>query len=419
MTEAPPGEPAIRRAEPADADGVGDVWLASWRATFDFPPGHPDTDVRAWLRDELLPATESWVAVDETGRVIGVMALSSTMIEQLYIAPDWIGHGLGSRFVALAKERRPGGLDLYCFQVNVRARRFYEGHGFVAVASGDGTGNEERQPDIRYAWTPTPHVRSADGTPIADFWSGDGPPLILVHGASADHTTFRVIGPRFADSFTVHAIDRRGRGASGDTLPYSIEREYEDVAAVAESISSETGAPIDVFGHSYGGRCALGAALRTTAIRRVICYEGAPAPSTTPYQDPDLVERLTALAAAGDHETVFMTFLREVVGMNADDLAAYRADPVWPRRVAAAPTIVRELRAEIEPAAGLETLGAVRQPVLQLLGGASVPAFAAATRALDARLADGRIVIIPGAKHAAHHTHPGAVVEAVSTFLEV
>jgi len=419
MTEASPGEPAIRRAEPADADGVGAVWLTSWRATFDFPPGHPDADVRAWLREELLPSTESWVAVDETGRIIGVMALSSTMIEQLYIAPDWIGRGLGTRFVALAKERRPDGLDLYCFQVNERARRFYEGRGFVAVAFGDGAGNEEGQPDIRYAWTPTPHVRSADGTPIADFRSGIGPPLILVHGASADHTTFRVVGPRLADAFTVHAIDRRGRGASGDTLPYAIEREYEDVAAVAESISAETGAPVDVFGHSYGGRCALGAALRTTAIRRVICYEGAPAPSTTPYQDPDLVERLTALAAAGEHETVFTTFLRQVVGMSADDLAAYRADPIWPRRVAAARTIVRELRAEVEPAAGLQTLGAIRQPVLQLLGGASMPAFAAATRALDARLADGRIVIIPGAKHAAHHTHPDAVVEAVRTFLEV
>jgi pimeloyl-ACP methyl ester carboxylesterase len=99
-------------------------------------------------------------------------------------------------------------------------------------------------------------------------------------------------------------------------------------------------------------------------------------------------------------------------------VAAYRADPVWPLRVAAAHTIPRELLAEGEAeAAGLETLGRVPQPVLQLLGGESLPAFAESTAALDAHLTDGRVVVIPGARHAAHHTHPGAFVEAVTAFL--
>ena len=100
------------------------------------------------------------------------------------------------------------------------------------------------------------------------FSTGGGPPLILVHGASADHTTFRVVGPRFAERFTVHAIDRRGRGASGDGPAYAIEREYEDVAAVAETLAAGSGTAVAVFGHSYGGRCALGAALLTGTIRR-------------------------------------------------------------------------------------------------------------------------------------------------------
>ena len=106
----------------------------------------------------------------------------------------------------------------------------------------------------------------------------DGPPLLLVHGTTADHTTFRVVGPRFAGTRAVHAIDRRGRGASGDTLPYSIEREFEDVAAVAEALAATSGRASTSIGHSYGGRCALGAAMRTDAIRRVVCYEGAPTP---------------------------------------------------------------------------------------------------------------------------------------------
>jgi GNAT superfamily N-acetyltransferase len=144
----------IRRAASADTDGIGDVWLASWRATFDFGPGHPDEDVRRWLATELVPANETWVAVDQAGRVVALMALSDRMIEQLYVAPDWIGRGLGRRLIQLAKARRPAGLDLHCFAVNGGARRFYERSGFMAVAFGDGSGNEERQPDVRYAWRP-------------------------------------------------------------------------------------------------------------------------------------------------------------------------------------------------------------------------------------------------------------------------
>jgi len=147
----------IRRAGPSDADGIGDVWLSSWRATFDFEPGHPDQDVRRWLATELVPRHETWVAVetvDGSERVIGLMALSDTMVEQLYIAPERIGEGLGRRFIELAKTRRPDGLDLHCFAVNGRARQFYERYGFEAVAFGDGSSNEERQPDILYAWRP-------------------------------------------------------------------------------------------------------------------------------------------------------------------------------------------------------------------------------------------------------------------------
>jgi pimeloyl-ACP methyl ester carboxylesterase len=271
-------------------------------------------------------------------------------------------------------------------------------------------------------------VRSADGTPIAVSRTGppDGPPLVLVHGALADHTTFRVVGPRLAERFAVFAMDRRGRGGSGDTAPYAIEREFEDVAAVAEAAAGAAAGARDdrrgtsgvaVFGHSFGGRCALGAALRTPAIARVVSYEGAPTPPGTDYGDDALVDELRRLAEAGEHEAVVTTFMTRIVGMDAAGLARYRADPVWPLRVAAAPTVIRELIAEPSAAAGLEALGGVRQPVLQLLGGDSRPAFGIATRALDARLTDGRIVVIPGAQHAAHHTHPDAVVDAVAAFL--
>ena len=265
---------------------------------------------------------------------------------------------------------------------------------------------------------PSAFVRSRDGTRIAVFRSGNGPPLVLVHGATADHTAFRVVGPMLSESFTVAAIDRRGRGASGDAGgPYSIEREFEDVVAVAESLATDTGGPVDVFGHSYGGRCALGAALMSDAIRRVISYEGAPAPPGSSYHPTGIEDRLRERLAAGDRDGALSLFLSEVVGMGALDLLAYQADPIWPTRAAAAGTILRELEAEADPAASLDRLGAVRQPVLQLLGGESMPVFGDATFALDERLADGRVVVIDGARHAAHHTHPDQVVAAVQAFL--
>ena len=264
---------------------------------------------------------------------------------------------------------------------------------------------------------PSRVVESRDGTPIAVFSSGAGPAIVLVHGATADHTAFRVVGPMFATTFTVHAIDRRGRGASGDTVPYAIEREFEDVAAVAEALASEAGVAVDVVGHSYGGRCALGAALVGGAVRRVVSYEGAPTPVGVSYHPPGIEARLRARLDAGDRDGALAAFLSEVVGMPAADLAAYQADPIWPVRAAAAGTILRELEAEADPAASVAALGAVPQPVLQILGGDSLPVFRDATLALDARLADGRVVVIPGARHAAHHTHPDAFVGAVRAFL--
>ena len=267
------------------------------------------------------------------------------------------------------------------------------------------------------AGPPSLRIASNDGTFIAIFSSGHGPPLVLVHGTTADHTTFRVIGPHLERHFTIHAVDRRGRGASGDGLAYSIEREFEDLVAVARTLADASGEPVPFFGHSYGGRCALGAALLSDAIERVICYEGAPVPPGRTYHPPGLEERLRELADAGDPAGVLATFMTGIVGMTPAELAAFQADPVWPVRVAAAGTILRELEAEASAAAALERLRTVHQPVLQLLGSASLPIFRDATVALDARLADGRIVEIAGAKHAAHHTHPDLVVNAVRAFL--
>lgn len=264
---------------------------------------------------------------------------------------------------------------------------------------------------------PSRLVPSADGTPIAVFSSGSGPPIVLVHGAASDHTTFRVVAPLFERRFTVHAIDRRGRGASGDGPAWSIEREYEDLRAVVEAVAAEPGAPVDVIGHSFGGRVALGAALQPGHLRRLVVYEGAPPAPERPYQSADLPARLRVVLADRGPEALLQAFLAEVIRMSPDQLEAYRTNPVWPLRVAAAPTIIRELEGELSPAASLDVLGTVGLPVLQLLGGDSAAPFRAATEALRARLANGRVVVIDGARHAAHHSHAERFVAEVEDYL--
>lgn len=129
------------------------MFLDSFHATYDFPLAHTDDEVRGWIRERVIPGMETWVAVDGD-RVVGMMVVAPGMLEQLYVAPDRLGSGIGRELVDLAKERSTGGLSLWTFQVNDRARRFYERNGFVAVELTDGSGNQERQPDVRYEWSP-------------------------------------------------------------------------------------------------------------------------------------------------------------------------------------------------------------------------------------------------------------------------
>lgn len=117
------------------------------------------------------------------------------------------------------------------------------------------------------------HVRSLDGTLIAFERSGAGPPLVLVHGILGSSRRWPVL-PDLEQHFTITAIERHGRGESGDTEPYAIAREFEDVAAVVTAIGGE----VSLLGHSFGGLCVLEAALLTPHVRRLVVYEPSPAP---------------------------------------------------------------------------------------------------------------------------------------------
>jgi GNAT superfamily N-acetyltransferase len=142
----------LRCARPADSVELAEVWLRSRKASVPAipQPVHTDEEVRAWFREVVLPNREVWVA-QTGGKIVGLLVLDEDWVDQLYIDPAWAGQGVGSRLIAMAKEQRPSGLRLWTFQSNVRARRFYERHGFVAVKTTDGD-NEERAPDVCYEW---------------------------------------------------------------------------------------------------------------------------------------------------------------------------------------------------------------------------------------------------------------------------
>ncbi|MDO0915758.1 GNAT family N-acetyltransferase [Streptomyces sp. DT2A-34] len=145
---------ALRRATATDAGAAADVWLRSFAAALPtVVRPRSDDDVRTYFREVVVLLRETWVA-EAADRIVGLMVLDGDQLSQLYLDPDRRGCGIGDRFVDLAKQLRPHGLTLWTFQVNKPAHRFYERHGFVAVEYTDGSGNEEREPDVRYVWRP-------------------------------------------------------------------------------------------------------------------------------------------------------------------------------------------------------------------------------------------------------------------------
>ena len=143
-----------RRGEVEDVDDAADVYLRSRHSAVpDIPPLiHNDADVRSWFAEKVLPEQDLWLAEDPEGNVVGLMVLADEWVEQLYVDPSHTGEGVGSELLAVAKSVRPGGLQLWTFESNLRARRFYERQGFTATERTDGSSNEERAPDIRYVW---------------------------------------------------------------------------------------------------------------------------------------------------------------------------------------------------------------------------------------------------------------------------
>lgn len=255
-------------------------------------------------------------------------------------------------------------------------------------------------------------VISSDGTPIAVWRSGSGPPLVLVHGTTADHTRWSQVLPGFEQDFTVYAIDRRGRGASGDAEVYSVEQEGADVAAVVDWI----GEPVNLLGHSYGAICSLEAALRTEGLRRLVLYE-PPIPTGLEIVPAQTRTKIYTLIERNEREAALLTFFREVVRVPQHQLEQMPTHPAWPGRVAAAHTVAREINMEADYRLDFDRLRAIQAPTLLLLGGDSPEFFRAATNRVHAALPDSRIHELPGQQHIAMDLIPDEFVAAVRSFV--
>jgi pimeloyl-ACP methyl ester carboxylesterase len=262
------------------------------------------------------------------------------------------------------------------------------------------------------------HVTSADGTRIGVFVSGRGRPLVLVPGTTSDHTTWRAVTPLFEDEVSVYAVDRRGRGESGDTPPYTIDKEYADVAAVVDAAAESFGGPVDLLGHSYGGNVAYGASMLTSSVRRLVLYEGWPPPEPSLREVPDdILSRLEALLAEGAPGAMLETFYREVVLMSEGEVEEIRSAPSWPARLSVAPTVPREIRAFSTCAFDAEAAAQVTVPVLLLVGSETPEWVRARPEVIADALPNARIELLPGQAHMAHLTDPPRLKNAVQRFL--
>nr|WP_207343964.1 alpha/beta hydrolase [Arthrobacter sp. E3] len=235
-------------------------------------------------------------------------------------------------------------------------------------------------------------VRSSDGTTIAYEQAGTGPVLILVGGALNNRHSTASLVPLLEKSFTVLSYDRRGRGDSTDTPPYAVEREVEDLHAVAAA----TEGPVHVYGHSSGAILSLEAAAAGLPLKKMAVYE--PPYLTTGGEDwQDFVEKIASLAGTGHGGSAVEEFIRHT---GADFDPAMMQSPWWPELVSLAPTLPYDLILTGDGGVPADRLADIAAPVLALYGGASADWAAASAIAVASAVQHGLTNAIDGQDHA-------------------
>jgi pimeloyl-ACP methyl ester carboxylesterase len=261
----------------------------------------------------------------------------------------------------------------------------------------------------------TLRATSSDGSLIGCELVGAGPPLLAVHGSTADRHRFDAVRERLAASFRLHLIDRRGRGLSAEESggDYSLAREAEDIRAVVAAI----GEPVLLLGHSYGGACSLEAATDCDGIARMLVYEPAFGTPEGPVFPDDALVDVDAALARGDREAALATFFRRVLMLDDPAVDAVRATPMWQARLAAVHTLAREARAANAYRINPEKMRSLRVPARILLGTETTPALKRAAHAAHAALPGAELRELQGYGHDAMDAGPAMFVAEVSEWL--
>ncbi|MFF0095822.1 alpha/beta fold hydrolase [Streptomyces canus] len=239
-------------------------------------------------------------------------------------------------------------------------------------------------------------ILSRDGTPIAYERTGHGPAVILVSGAMSTGGTVAPLAVPLSERFDVLVYDRRGRGASGDTAPYAVAREVEDLAALVEAAGGEA----SLCGISSGGALVLEAAASGLPVRRVAVYE-------TPYADfldggaernAEYTEKLTAALAEGRRGDAVELFLR-LTGMAEGMIQGARQSPMWPGMEAVAPTLAYDNSVMAGGLVPRDRLASITVPLLAVAGGASPEWMREGTRAVAEAAPKGSYRVLEGQTH--------------------
>jgi pimeloyl-ACP methyl ester carboxylesterase len=261
------------------------------------------------------------------------------------------------------------------------------------------------------------HVTSKDGTSIAYERRGDGPAVILVGGAFVDRSENGPLATELAERFTVYNYDRRGRGDSGDTQPYAVEREIEDL----DALIAEAGGSAHLYGVSSGGALALEAAAAGIAVDRLAVYEVPyDMADDGPRRQREYVEQLGVLLAEdrrGDAAALFM----RVAGASEEMIAGARSSPMWPGLEAIAHTLAYDAACLGDGQPPTARLTRITRPTLVATGGASPDSFVGGGGDFFEQAADAIAASIPRAERQTiagqtHQVDPKALAPVLERF---
>lgn len=253
-------------------------------------------------------------------------------------------------------------------------------------------------------------VISKDGTAIAFDKLGKGAGVILVCGGSVDHTSNAPLAALLAADFTVFNYHRRGRGDSGDTSPYAVEREVEDIDAVITA----AGGSAFLYGTSSGAALALEAAASGLAITKLALWEPPfIVGDSRPRPPADTAKTYTELVSAGRRGDAVEFFMAKVVGLPPEFVAEARNAPWWPAQEALAHTLAYDATIMGDYSLPTERAASVTAPTLVIAGGADFPWMRDTAQALADALPDGQTRTLEGQ---GHNVDPAVLAPALVEF---